>query len=255
MLQLLIEYPDNWSDSGSLRLKGSFSGEVSVRPDAAQKTANAYLGLDVGMAFRSGKPVLVLGEKSPVWRMPIELHWYGLGKLASFGEIDVDAMTDNVIHLSRETITHESDCLAACSAMILDYLQIPFTYNQLLQLLQVEYYGSFFRNLQHLQSLGVYVQMGLSEIDMLKAPLSSGLPIIAYVDTGELTSYWNESTNHAVVISGIDEQLVTLNDPFFESAPKQVSIDEFVLAWDAQKGLFAILSLDHFDLGSSATVF
>lgn len=105
MLQLLIEYPDTWSDSGALRLKGSFSGEVSVRPDAAQKTANAYLGLDVGMAFRSGNPILVLGKKSPLWRMPIELHWYGLGKLASFGEIDVDAKTDQVIQLKPETIT------------------------------------------------------------------------------------------------------------------------------------------------------
>lgn len=104
MLQVLIECPDRWSDNGSLRLDGNFSSEVSIRPEVAQKTANAYLGLDVGMAFRSGKPVLVLGDSAPVWRMPIELHWYGIGKLASFGELDVDATTDKVIQLDAETI-------------------------------------------------------------------------------------------------------------------------------------------------------
>lgn len=157
----------------------------------------------------------------------------------------------NIPHYPQQ---HESDCLAACSAMILDYLQIPFNYNQLLQTLQIEYYGSFFRNLNNLQSMGIYTQIGLGTISMLQVPLSSGLPVIAYVDTGELTSYWNESTNHAVVVRGIDDKLISLNDPFFELAPKQISVDEFALAWEAQKGLFAILSLDHFELGSSTTI-
>lgn len=106
MLQVLIEYPDTWSEGGSLKLNGNFSSEVSVRPDEARRTANAYLGLDVGMAFRSGHPVLVLGEKSPVWRMPIELHWYGMGKVASFGELDVDATTEQIAPLGANEIHH-----------------------------------------------------------------------------------------------------------------------------------------------------
>lgn len=138
--------------------------------------------------------------------------------------------------------------------MILDYLQIPFSYNQLLKILQIDYYGSFFRNLQHLQSLGVYTQIGLGKVSIIESSLVSGLPIIAYVDTGELTSYWSESTNHAVVIIGIDDEQIILNDPFFELAPKQVPLDEFALAWEAQKGLFSILSLDHFDLGEPTMV-
>lgn len=137
--------------------------------------------------------------------------------------------------------------------MILEYLQIPFDYEHLRKLLKTEYFGSFFRNLEYLRSVGVYVQLGLGTLEDLSDPLESGLPLIAYVETGELTSYWNESTNHAVVVIGFDEQHVIVNDPFFTISPQVIPINEFALAWDAQKGLFAVLSLAPFELGSSVT--
>jgi len=39
------------------------------------------------------------------------------------------------------------------------------------------------------------------------------------------------STNHALVLVGIDEDYVLVNDPAFSDAPKSVGVGEFDLAW------------------------
>jgi uncharacterized protein YvpB len=49
------------------------------------------------------------------------------------------------------------------------------------------------------------------------------------VDTAELP-YWSASADHAVVVVGVDEEWVYLNDPYFEDAPQSVSHIAFRLA-------------------------
>ena len=106
MFQVVYEYTEPWPQAGPLRVIGQFSEEITVKPDAARRTANHYLGLDVGMALRSSQPMLVIGGKHPIWRVAVDLHWYGVGKIATLGTIDVDALTDEVIPLSDEEILH-----------------------------------------------------------------------------------------------------------------------------------------------------
>ncbi|MBV7337629.1 hypothetical protein KFU94_57255 [Chloroflexi bacterium TSY] len=60
----------------------------------------------------------------------------------------------SVLHRKQQ---QSADCLAACAAIVLDYLQIPVQYDRLLRQLRVEYFGSLFRNLHYLESLGVYI--------------------------------------------------------------------------------------------------
>ncbi len=107
----------------------------------------------------------------------------------------------SVSHLRQQK---SADCLAACAAMILEYLQIPVNYTQLLRILRVESFGAFFRNLQHLGSLGVYVWIDEGNFDALQKHLAIGLPIIVPVITRELP-YWDVDTHHAVVVVGIDD--------------------------------------------------
>ena len=59
MIQVQYAYSESWPQEGPLRLKGQFVEEISIKPDAARRTANHYLGLEVGMALRAGNPVLV----------------------------------------------------------------------------------------------------------------------------------------------------------------------------------------------------
>jgi hypothetical protein len=41
----------------------------------------------------------------------------------------------------------------------------------------------------------------------------------------------SESCDHAAVVVGVDGSCVYLNDPYFVSAPQQVSHSDFLLAW------------------------
>jgi ABC-type bacteriocin/lantibiotic exporter with double-glycine peptidase domain len=152
-----------------------------------------------------------------------------------------------LLAVSHQPQRQESDCLAACSAMVLNYLHVPYTYPQLLRLLQIQAFGAWFRNIQFLQSLGLSVVIGYGDVEILEVYLDVGLPIIAYVDTGFLTSYWRESTNHAVVVIGIEDESIYLNDPFFQAAPQILSLNEFLPAWIEQKQLYAAVGLTTID--------
>jgi hypothetical protein len=90
--------------------------------------------------------------------------------------------------------------------MVLEYLRIPIDYSRLLRLLQVKNIGAPFRNLHNLQSLGVTVHLQEGNMEVLQEHLVAGLPIIVFVDTGFLTSYWREQTDHAVLVVGSDER-------------------------------------------------
>jgi len=153
-----------------------------------------------------------------------------------------------LLAVSHQSQRQESDCLAACSAMVLDYLHVPYTYSQLLRLLRVQSFGAWFRNIQSLESLGLFVSIGYGNVETLETYLDTGLPIIAYVDTEFLTSYWRESTNHALVIIGIEDERIYLNDPFFPTAPQVIALNEFLPAWIEQKQLYAVIGLTEIDI-------
>ena len=136
----------------------------------------------------------------------------------------------------------QADCLAACAAMVLDYLHVPITYSQLVRLLGVDAIGAPFRNLKYLESLDLFLSIVEGDMSTLQRHLEQGLPVIVAVDTAEL-SYWDEATNHAVVVVGMDEQQVYLNDPDTAHAPQVVSLAEFELAWLQMDYLCTIIGL------------
>lgn len=145
----------------------------------------------------------------------------------------------SVSHLKQQ---QSADCLAACAAMVLEYLQVPVNYRQLLRILRVEYFGAFFRNLQHLESLGVHILIDEGNFDALQKHLETGLPVIVPVITSELP-YWDVDTHHAVVVVGIDDEIIYLNDPYFEKL-QEIPLEDFRLAWFAKEFLYAVISLD-----------
>jgi hypothetical protein len=71
--------------------------------------------------------------------------------------------------------------------------------------------------------------------------LSNGWPVITPVKTRELP-YWDEDTDNAVVVVGMDAQFVYLNDPALETAPIQVSQGDFGLAWLEHDEMYAVLA-------------
>ena len=109
-----------------------------------------------------------------------------------------------VPHIQQQA---HGECLAACAAMCLEYLQRPVKLQRLIKLLKIQRgIGTQFSNIQTLQQLNVtvrYRQYGtLQEIYQL---LENGYPCIASVQTQELP-YWNQvNVYHVVVVVGMDQ--------------------------------------------------
>jgi ABC-type bacteriocin/lantibiotic exporter with double-glycine peptidase domain len=147
-----------------------------------------------------------------------------------------------LLPVSHQPQQQQADCLAACARMVLHYLQVPVDYQRLTRLLRLDAIGTPFRNLQHLESLGLEIRITEGDMLKLRRHLDSGLPVIAAVDTAQL-AYWSETSSHAVVIVGLDEQFVYVNDPDLADAPQKIALAEFELAWLEKDYLCAVVSL------------
>ncbi|NEP85227.1 MAG: hypothetical protein F6K39_48365 [Okeania sp. SIO3B3] len=135
----------------------------------------------------------------------------------------------------------QGDCLVACAVMLLQYLGRPADYKALSKLLQVRpHIGTPAANIRNLETLGVTVIYTQGTWADLEHHLAHNRPCLALVQTGELP-YWQERTEHAVVVVGLDETFVYLNDPDFPDAPIQTPRNEFDLAWLEQDEHYAVL--------------
>jgi ABC-type bacteriocin/lantibiotic exporter with double-glycine peptidase domain len=147
-----------------------------------------------------------------------------------------------LLPVSHQPQQQQVDCLAACARMVLHYLQVPVDYQQLTRFLYLDTIGTPFRNPQHLESLGLEIRITEGDMLTLRQHLDSGLPVIVAVDTAQLT-YWSEASSHAMVIVGLDEEFVYVNDPALADAPQKISLAEFELAWLEKDYLCAVVAL------------
>ena len=150
----------------------------------------------------------------------------------------------NLLAVSHWKQRQQADCLVACTAMILEYLQVPVRYERLLQVLRTMPIGTLFRNLRYLESAyGLSVTVGYGNSQLLQPFLETGLPVIVSVNT-QMLSYWNyQEMIHAVVVIGIERETLYVNDPAFDMAPKAIPLAEFELAWYEEKNLYGVIGL------------
>lgn len=124
----------------------------------------------------------------------------------------------------------QADCLAACAAMVLDYYGGRIAYLRLLKLLRVTSLGAPSYNILALAELGLEVVFKEGTLDELYDHLLHERPCITFVQSGDLP-YWDQDLAHAVVVTGLDDDSVYLNDPAYGSAPVTVGRGDFSLAW------------------------
>lgn len=133
-------------------------------------------------------------------------------------------------------------CLAACAQMALDYLGIVRSQEHLVDLLKiVPFIGAPARNIRLLASHEVTVVFEEGTLERIDHWLGQSVPVIAFLQAGELPHWRGEQFQHTVVITGMEDTLVQLLDPDAGSGQISVLIDEFLLAWDELDTLYAVL--------------
>ena len=151
-------------------------------------------------------------------------------------------MQNNLLSVSHLQQRGQADCMPVCAQMVTDYLGKKLPYRRLTRLLGTRGFGTPFRNITRLDTIGVAVALDhLSLIDM-RAYLTSGIPIIASVNTADLT-YWSQAVDHVVVVIGLDDSNVYVNDPAFTTGGQPVPSPEFELAQLRFDLLCAVLTL------------
>ena len=131
-------------------------------------------------------------------------------------------------------------CVAACVRMVLAHCGRTCSEDELRQLLGTEHHGTRARNLFLIESLGFDVQVETSNLAQLGAALVSGVPPIVFVETSFL-DYWTVACDHVVVIVGLNLTTVSLNDPYFDTAPQQIALTSFQSAWASNEHLAAFI--------------
>jgi ABC-type bacteriocin/lantibiotic exporter with double-glycine peptidase domain len=114
--------------------------------------------------------------------------------------------------------------------MVLAFFGCQRTEAELRTLLGTDQNGTQVRRLTNLTQLGFDVVFVRTDIAGLAAYLTSGLPPMALLRTAALP-YWSEACDHVAVVVGVDDSWVYLNDPYFDTAPQQVSHSDFLQAW------------------------
>lgn len=148
----------------------------------------------------------------------------------------------NILPVPHRSQLADGYCLPACVQMVLAYWGIERDQADLAKQLQlIAGAGTPGNRVRLLASDTLDVFYDEGQLADLQSALTRGVPPIVLVHTGQLP-YWEHATAHAVVVLGMDETSVTVNDPGKAQAAIQVSLGDFELAWDEMANLYALLS-------------
>lgn len=150
-------------------------------------------------------------------------------------------MPNNSLPVPHYKQNHDGACLPACARMVLKHLGFDVPQARLARLLGTRAFGTPARHVTRLESLGVQVTVGPYSEASLRRWLHQNVPPIVFLQTDALT-YWETTTYHAVVLVGMDENRVYLNDPAVDTAPQNTDIPSFLLAWSEFDNLAAIIT-------------
>jgi hypothetical protein len=128
--------------------------------------------------------------------------------------------------------------------MVLAYQNVSRSQDKLAKQLKVQSaLGTPTRNIQHLATKEINVIYEEGTLVHLERWLASGLPVIAFVQAGELSHWQGEVFQHAVAIIELDESTVWILDPDMDYHAIAIPVDEFMLAWLGMDYLYAVIAV------------
>lgn len=134
-----------------------------------------------------------------------------------------------------------ADCLPACVQMVLMYQGQSVDEGWLRRVLESTKIGTPGFKVLNLERHGCSVTYApaTDERVLVQSP-SAGIPPITLVLTTNLP-YWSVQTAHAVVVTGIDDDAVIVNDPAFSANSQRVPRNAFMVAWSDFDYLYALI--------------
>ena len=128
-------------------------------------------------------------------------------------------------------------CLPACVQMVLAYYGTERSQAEIArQLTMIPKVGVPVSRVARLSSKQWHISRRVGELDDLTVLLAQGIPPIIEVATGFL-SYWNEDTDHVIVLAVSDGEDAVVLDPAF-GAPRSLKLNELALAWMERDNYF-----------------
>jgi hypothetical protein len=145
-------------------------------------------------------------------------------------------------------------CLPACVQMVLAYLGRSVSVavystdqDDLAMRMGVKpFVGAPYSAIKRLISPGVHVVYARQgNLPTLRDALNHSLPVILFVQAGELAYWQGHKSQHAIVMIGWDgaTQTAYVLDPAMPPAPLTVPLGDLMLAWDEMDNAYAVISL------------
>lgn len=138
---------------------------------------------------------------------------------------------------------HEDDCLVACCKMVLGYLGIEKSESWLWQRLRTGTVTPFTNVSILAAELGLSIAVERwGDLATLAPAIEAGLPVIIAVDADNPED-WPYVGHHAVIVVGFNDHVVFVHDPAQLTAPLEIGIKAFLLAWANRDYQYAIIRL------------
>ncbi len=132
-------------------------------------------------------------------------------------------------------------CLPACARMVLATFGDHRSEAELARIMGSYEFGTPANRITRLEKIGYQVQYRSFSLDELQIHLEQESRCIVFVYAGFL-AYADFEGFHALVLTAVDPENITLLDPASNESPTVLSVDEFLLAWEEFDSLAAIIS-------------
>ena len=133
-------------------------------------------------------------------------------------------------------------CLPACAEMILAYLGFNISQKQIAQMMGASEEGVPFSRVNAIESLGVRVRLSKEgDWDVLQDAFRQEQPSLVAVDL-VFFPYAQVDESHVVVVVGINDDEVSVLDPFEDPGLRHIKKDAFIAAWTELDCAYAVIT-------------
>lgn len=145
--------------------------------------------------------------------------------------------------LSHKPQKGDGYCLPACVQMVLAYLGISRSQESIGKALALNPpFGTRHSNIQKLASSKIKVTYEAGTLEDIRGWLNQNVPVIVFVQAGDLPHWSGHPFQHAIVVVGVGGQIVYVMDPALDTGPTPVDEEAFMLAWSGMDYYYATLT-------------